>query len=129
MSYEIREEVDSVAYHYRKEMPEEIKTLLTLAKYDLRNGPVYLDSDGDSVSCFDDGAKRFDFAAARQSISGYLENISDITVTQFHTCEECDGIGCEECCEEGCCEYEESISGTREMIIAAIVGNDLASYM
>lgn len=133
---EIRDEIKSTAEHFKREMPQEIKTLLTLAKSDLHNGPVYLDSDGDECSCFDDGAKRFEFAAACCAISGYLESISDLYHVEFQTCDECNGTGmdddgndCAECCAEGCKQYEESLSGTREMIIRQIVGNDLAQYV
>ncbi len=136
-SLELRDEIESVADHFRKGMTDEISGLVSFALSDLVNGPVYLDSDGEECSPFDEGAKAFDFSEAIAQIAAYLESVSDLVTHDFHSCDSCDGTGrdeyneedCAQCFGEGCCQYEETISGTREMIISAIVGKTLSEYV
>ena len=117
-SMEIRDEIDSAIESADDKLRADgLHNLRSLVIADLRDGPIYLDDDGESVSCFDDGARRFDFGAACQTLSDWADsNIADISMESAYDD------------ETGESEYE-SIDGTREQIITAIFGADLASYL
>ncbi|KGM36174.1 hypothetical protein [Inquilinus limosus] len=57
------------------EIPSNIKDMISLARMDLTNGPVYLDAGGEPCSCFDPYVKRFDFSAATDQISTALRDL------------------------------------------------------
>lgn len=113
---EIRDEIDSMVANYRHDMPENIKALVSLAKRDLQSGPVYLDSDGDAVSCFDVGAKQFDIVTACGIISDWADCIADVQIETGY-CEETDES-----------QYE-SVDGSAERIKAELFGKTLAGFL
>lgn len=53
---------------------------ISQANADLYGGPLYLDDDNEECSCFDEGARRFDFSSAVAKIADALESISDVWV-------------------------------------------------
>lgn len=112
---EIRDEIDSAIEFCDSAMPEPLRNLRRLALSDLRNGPVYLDECGDSVSCFDEGARRFNFSAACSDLAAWAEDIGDICVESSY-------------CEETDESTYESIDGSRDEILKSLFG-DLLAYM
>jgi hypothetical protein len=59
-------------------IPDEITTLINQANADLYGGPLYLDADGEDCSCFDEGARQFNFSAACEEIETALGDVSDL---------------------------------------------------
>ena len=82
MDIEIREEIDSAVEYAKEIMPQEIRDLIGLASYDLWHGPIWLDSNGEACSGYDDNAvKQFDFGAACAAIGDWLDShVSDIQI-------------------------------------------------
>ncbi len=113
---EIEEALADAVEHYLREMPEEIRTLINLANSDLYGGPVYLDAEGNECSCFDDGAKAFNFREAVAKISAYLDDIEDIKIeTDF-----------DPDTEES---FFERVDGSAQEILHTIIGRELARYL
>lgn len=113
---EIKEALADAVEHYLREMPEEIRTLISLANSDLYGGPLYLDTEGNECSCFDDGAKAFNFREAVAKIGAYLDDIEDIEIeTDFdHDTEE---------------SFFERVDGSAQEILHTITGRELARYL
>jgi hypothetical protein len=58
------------------EIPPEIRRLTSQLNFDLHYGPLYLDSDGEQCSCFDEGARQFDFARASDTVREWFDSNS-----------------------------------------------------
>lgn len=87
---EIQEEINFAIESADSAMPENLRRLRRLALSDLDGGPVYLDADGDPVSRFDEGARRFDFEGACNSLSDWADShINDVSIETDY-CEETD---------------------------------------
>jgi hypothetical protein len=76
-SLEYRDAIAEQVAYLRSAMPADIAAAIRLANSDLYNGPVYLDSDGDAASCFDEGATQFDFCGACDRIREWLDSHCD----------------------------------------------------
>jgi hypothetical protein len=113
---EIREEIDSAVSHYRETLPSNVKQAIQLCTSHLYHGPLYFDSEGNECSCFDIGAKQFNWNPSLALISEWAESISDLSVETSFDFET----------EES--EYE-SVDGTRAEILRAIVGKELTKYL
>lgn len=74
--------VESAVSDYIKslQIPDEIRRLISQAKWDLYHGPLYLDADGDECSPFDENARQFDFSGACDKIRDCL---NDLVVTIY----------------------------------------------
>ncbi|AWY09439.1 hypothetical protein vB_RpoS-V16_03 [Ruegeria phage vB_RpoS-V16] len=115
---EIQESVNEAIEFYDSSMTAQLRRLRRLRRLalsDLNNGPVYLDSDGYECSCFDTGAKRFNFVSACKTLSDFADEISDISIET-------------EYCEETEESVYETIDGTREQIVKSLFG-PLAEYL
>jgi hypothetical protein len=112
---DIKDEIEYAVDYYHAGMPDNIARAITLARCDLRDGPVYLDADGGVVSCFDEGARPLDFPVVCDDIRRWLECVHDLEV--------------EECCEETEEPRYEPIEGSREAVVKALVGADLYPYV
>lgn len=112
---EIQESVNEAIEFYDSSMTAQLRRLRRLALSDLNNGPVYLDSDGYECSCFDNGAKRFNFVSACKTLSDFADEISDISIET-------------EYCETTDESVYETIDGTREQIVKSLFG-PLAEYL
>lgn len=112
---DIQEELNSQVEFWDSAMPQNLREMRANAIRDLNYGPVYLDSEGEAVSCFDAGARRFDFAGACAALSEWSDQIEDIQM-ESHYCEETDES-----------QYE-SIDGSRDQIMRALFG-ELLPYM
>lgn len=132
----------------KSNLSSEIKELIRMAKHDLREGPLYLDEDGDwPVSAFDEGAVQFDFASAVDKISEALEEVGEVYVDddgvlyltdpvdddQMYMYEDEDGEYTDEEPDDGA---ERVYTGPetyyrldRPDVILEIVGRDLAEYV
>jgi hypothetical protein len=73
-SLEYRDAIAEQAAYLRSIMPAEMKRLINHANFDLYNGPLYLDSEGDAASCFDEGASQFDFCGACDRVRDWLDS-------------------------------------------------------
>lgn len=81
---------DPVKDYVAGQMPDTIKRLLSLAKVDLEEGPLYLDKDGNRCSEFDNDAEPFDFNSACRKIRNFFEDIGCLYVDEdgcVHTSE------------------------------------------
>lgn len=106
---------EQIAFEVSK-LSDETKRLLSLCRADLNGGPIYLSPDGETCECFDIGARQFRFSDACATIRNALSDVADLSVeTRWD----------EEMNES---EYE-TVDGTREAIIAGIVGANLAPYV
>jgi len=115
----INEEIELATDHWREQMPANIAALIDQANSDLYSGPLYLDADGEECSCFDEGAKAFDFKAAVKTIGEWCEQIDDLSVSCFQYDDETD--------EET--EYSENIEDSGRAIIRALLGCELSHYV
>lgn len=114
---DIRDDIETSAAHATETMPAEIKKLVALAQQDLHAGPVYLDGEGDIVSCFDEGATRFDFPGACRKASDWADTaISGVSVEVAYD-EETDTA-----------EYE-YVDGSREQVLRMVFGKELAAHL
>ena len=114
---EIKEYVTNATEWHKENMTEDIVRLISLANTDLYSGPVYLDSEGGSVSYFDDYVECFDFQGACQKIRTWAEDIDDIVMggSIFEDHNEV--------------EWSETVEGSRGEILKAIVGSELYRYI
>lgn len=116
---DIREEIDSQVEHFQGNMPAEIKALIRLANADLYYGPIYINEDGEKCSCFDEGAKPFDFEDACAQISAWVaENISDISVANYLV-------------DDDGAEYEDvdTVDGSENLIGRKLLGAELFQHV
>jgi hypothetical protein len=115
---QVKEEIESAIAYQREVMPLHIADLISKAQSDLYSGPSYYDAEGEECSCFDDGAKAFDFKQACNVTSKWLSDIGDIRMTMFDIAEEGEEV-----------EYSETIDGSGEAIMCALLGRELARYV
>jgi hypothetical protein len=115
---QMQEELDSAIAYQRGVMPLHIADLISKAQSDLYFGPSYYDAEGEECSCFDDGAKAFDFKQACDVISKWLSDIGDIRITMCDIDEEGEEV-----------EWSERIDGSGESIMQALLGRELARYV
>ena len=78
---DIREELELATDFARANMPARIRSLITLARMDLNNGPLWVDETGLAEGCMgEDGHTRFSFTDACSEIATWAEGIPDIQV-------------------------------------------------
>lgn len=113
--FDYRDELDCQIEFWNSAMPQDLRDMRRNALSDLNYGPVYLDSEGETVSCFDHGAMRFNFSGACNALSDWAEQISDLSMETDY-------------CEETGESVYESIDGTRDQIMQSLFG-ELLNYM
>lgn len=112
---DIREEIENTVEYLRESMPPEIKTAISRLNADLYNGPLYFDADGESCSCFDEGAKAFNFSEAGKIVRKWADDtINDIKIEVAYD-------------EENDDSFYESVDGSAREIARAILGKELNS--
>jgi hypothetical protein len=112
---QIQEEISLAIEFHDSAMPENIRALRRLAETDLTDGPVYLDAEGERVSCFDEDSRRFNFSKACRVLSRWADVVSDVQI-EIAYCEETDES-----------EYD-AVSGSREQILKSLFG-PVAEYL
>lgn len=118
---QIDEEFQHAIEWRREDMPKDIRELIDNANSDLYSGPLYLDSDGEPCSLWDDGATPFNFTEACDKIRNYLSDIDDLTVIDLVEPESED--------DAEWIEIEIKIEDSAEEIRKALVGRELYSYV
>jgi hypothetical protein len=116
MTLEIQDDIGLAVDYGREQLTPEIRRLIDLCNLDLYTGPLYLDSEGERVSYFDEGAKQFPFVSSCDAIREALEDIKDIEVEVSYDAETDES------------EFER-VEGTRKEIIRGIVGKELLRYV
>ena len=119
MFEETEEMLEDATQWARENMPEEIKTLISLANSDLYSGPIYLDEEGEECSMFDEGAKAFDFQKACAKISDWINaNIEDVKIEMMDLDEDGEEI-----------TWTERLEDSARQIIRTLLGRELASHV
>jgi hypothetical protein len=59
----------------KKELPDEIQGLISMAQADLYAGPLYFNEAGEERCCFDEDAFAFEFVAAGKIINAAIEDL------------------------------------------------------
>ena len=113
---DLQEELDCATSHIESEMSADIKRDINLCNSDLYNGPLYFDAEGEECSCFDEGAKQFDFCGALRRVRDWANDISDIQVEVAYNP------------DTGESAYERVDNSARE-ILRRILGKELASML
>lgn len=111
--FDIKEAIEEQIDFTNEKMPETIKKAILNLNSDLKHGPLYFDDGGESCSCFDEGAKAFNFGNAVDIVKEYIdENINDIEMESSFDPKTEESIF-------------ESIDGTRKQILKGILGKEL----
>ena len=132
-------------------IPAVLVNVINTTNSDLYHGPIYIDADGDHVSCFDQYHHQFDFPRAIGIISNWLDNQpTGYLDTQsgeigkepeFMECDDCDSTGiniandietiCDTCDGQGAFEPEwtDFYEVNRNTLAVALLGRELARHM
>lgn len=79
----MRNPLDDYAAEIARRLAASVREDIANATHDLVDGPLYLDEDDEPCSCFDDGARRFNFSAAVDRIRGAFDGVGDVWVDLF----------------------------------------------
>jgi len=111
-----------VTNYWASKLPSQLHHIIDTANSDLYHGPIYTNGRGEWLSCFDEGARQFDFIRACQIISDKLDPISDTYYQDWS-----------ECVSESEPDYDDDPEGwyiiERRDIISEIVGCELAHHI
>lgn len=123
--HQIAEEIDSAVDWYKENIPENIKNLIDNANSDLYFGPLYLDSEGEHCSQWDEGATPFNFTKACKEIGDWFdENVNDLVMIDLV---EPDSEDEEE--SEDWREIDVKIEDSAREICKRLVGSELFKYL
>ena len=112
---ELRDEIECAIEHVKSQMSDAVKSDISRCNADLYYGPLYFNAEGEECSCFDEGARQFDFCAARDRVSDWADSVEDLRVeVAFNT-------------ETGESLYERVDSACA--IVREIVGKELAALL
>jgi hypothetical protein len=103
-------------------IPAVLQNVASTANSDLYSGPIYIDSDGDHVSCFDKYDHQFDFSRGVAIVSEWLNNLPTLFYLEWVPSAEPASVECE---IDGDLYPEIPVDD----IAVALFGRELASYL